>query len=136
VRKRAHGGAWAPERLVSDPSQSSKKPHIVHDGATAWVAYEHVSGSGTGIAVGKVIDGPDPILPVTIATTSFAGAAEVRVHTASGRVWVTWVDSGTEVGWSAYDAEGSTWSAPETESYAQDSVSAARGRIESHVLSN
>src|SRR5262245_61078239 len=135
VRKRSQG-TWDAERLVSDAGQSSKKPQILHDGTNPWIGYEYVSGNGTGIAVSKVIDGPDPINPVTIATTSFAGNVDGHVHASSGHLWVTWVDSASQVGWSEYDHQAAAWGTPNGEPYDEDSVSEARARIESHVLSN
>jgi hypothetical protein len=136
VRKRAHGGSWDAERLVSVPTESSRKPRIAHDGTSPWVAYEHVLGEGTGIAVAPIIDGPDPITPVTLGSTSYSGNVDVRVHAASGHLWVTWVDSASDVGWSRYDPGNEVWSGVERESYATDSVTAALARIEAEVLEN
>jgi hypothetical protein len=135
VRKRAHG-SWEAERLVSVPSESSRKPQIVHDGTIPWVAYEYVSAGGTGIAVAGIIDGPDPITPVTLGSTSFTGVVDVHVHAASGHVWVTWVDSASQVGWSEYDHQGGQWTAVGQEPYDLDTVTAARARIETEVLSH
>jgi hypothetical protein len=135
VRKHPQGSTWEPERLVSNPAQSSKKPQIVHDGTSPWIAYEYASGNATAIAIAPIIDGPDPITPVTLESTSYTNV-DVHVHAMSGHLWVTWVDSASKVGWSEYDYENEQWSVPAEEPYNQDTVADARARIQSAVLSN
>jgi hypothetical protein len=135
VRKRTHSsGAWSSERTLSDTDEHSRNPFIVHDGSQTWVVYEEDDAAGTDIIVAVITDEPDPIEIRTVATTDHDGAVDVMAHTDSGQLWVTWIDSSTEVGWSKYDEATETWSLPVYESYASDHVTAARLRIRETVL--
>jgi hypothetical protein len=136
VRKKTYAtGAWGSERLVSDSTASSKNPEIVHDGTNPWIAYESPTSGTTQIAVAAVIDDPEPMVPVAISSTSFGGNVDVLIHAqSSGNLWVTWVDSTTYVGWSEYSYANHFWSSPGYESYASDSIAAARARIRTTVL--
>jgi hypothetical protein len=132
ARKRSHdSGRWAGETPLSDKAESSRYPEIVHDGSRAWVVFEFdASGGETGVGVNSVIDEPNPI-PVRqkLAQTDFAGDLDTSIHFDSGNLWVTWVDSASDVGWCAYDHSSETWEAPGYESYATDTVEEARARI-------
>ncbi len=134
ARKRSYAtGAWSAERTVSLVGESSRNPHVVHDGVQAWVAYEIDQGSGCGVGVGVITDEPDPIDCSVVAATTFSGSLDLLIHAAPGRLWVTWVDGPTTVGWSQRDAASGLWSAAAYES-AIDGVPEARARIEATVL--
>lgn len=136
TRRHVYGtNTWDNEIQVSQSSQSARKPSVGHDGTTAWVAYEFVgTGGATSIACGSIEDSPDPF--PTIASTTYGGALKVQVNAESGNLWVTWVDSSSQVGWSEYNYGNATWGSVGHESYASDSVTAARGRIRTTVLGN
>ncbi len=135
VQKRTYStGTWGPERQVGDPSESCSHPSIVLDGAQPWVAHEATDTSGRYIAVGAIQDDPVPMPGLRIATISYSGETDVKIDSESGHLWVTWIDSATDVGWCEYDHVTGIWSAPGYESYADDSVSAARIRIRSSVV--
>ncbi|MBZ5640742.1 MAG: hypothetical protein LAO51_18545, partial [Acidobacteriia bacterium] len=138
VRKRTDATAtWGDERQVSSGDESSEHPRIVFDGTLPWVAYEVQGANGKNIAVSAVIDDPQPIpLRTLLGTTTYLGDLDVLIASDSGHLWVTWVNSETEIGWSEYDYGTGTWSAPSSESYASDSVDDARERIQSAVLGN
>jgi hypothetical protein len=110
---------------------------VVHDGELAWVAYEFEDGSDTGIAVNAIIEDPDPLSPrVLVATTDFDQERDVEIHYEANHLWVSWIDSASEVGWSEYDYQAQDWSTTDYESYASDTVRDARDRIEDEVLGN
>ena len=134
VRRTA--GSWSSERRVSDEGESSRNPEIATDGSTTWIAYEIASGLSTSIKVVGITDGPEPFLTsrALLGATVFTGNVDLKVHSESGRVWVSWIDGLTEVGWSAYDAESSTWDPTSHESYVNDDVQAVRSRIRARVL--
>jgi hypothetical protein len=135
VRKQTFSdGTWSSERQVSSSEESSEAPEIVHDGTRPWVVYQAQVLAGTKIVVGAITEDPDPLTPIGIRTTTYEGDVGVRINAALGHLWVTWVDSEIEVGWSEYDYETGTWSSPATESYASDTVGAARKRIETAIL--
>jgi hypothetical protein len=136
VRKRNYAtGTWLSERTVSDTEENSRNPFVVHDGSQTWVVYEEQGIPDTDIVVSVITDEPDPIEIQTVATTENSGAVDVMAHVDSGRLWITWVDSNTDVGWSEYDDASDTWSLPAYESYASDDVTAARARIRQDVPS-
>jgi hypothetical protein len=131
-------GLWSAPQQLSDPAQSSRNPEIVASGTAFWVAFEFdAPGGGTGISVGSIGDDPEPFPDITVlVTTPYTGTVDVMAHGESGKVWTSWVHSGTLVGWSRYDAASATWTAAAYESYAQDTVDAARERIRVQVLGN
>lgn len=137
LRKRSYStGNWCSETLLSAVDESSSLPAITHDGTKAWVAYEFATANGTSIAVTGA-DGCDPWPSRTaLATTSFTGEKDITIDSVSGNLWVTWVDSSTNVGWVEYNYSTSTWSTPSYESYSSDSIAAARQRIRTTVLGN
>ena len=136
IRKRhLSDGSWDAERLLSDPGESSRNPSIVHDGTNAWVAFEFDDQADTGIAVEMILDDPDPVgIRVMVGTTDFGDTTAPMARAAQGHLWVTWIDSASDVGWAEYDYASETWSLSLTESYALDSVEDARGRIRDTVV--
>ena len=139
VRRRiSASGTWTPERVQSAPTEGSRNPSIAFDGSDPWLAYESdaVDG-GTMIQAKAIDDDPNPfVAAVAIARTDFKGTIDTLLQAESGHLWVSWVDSATQLGWSKYDYATGTWSVPEFESYAADSVDAARLRIRSTVLAD
>ncbi len=139
VRKRNQAnGTWTPERVQSVSTEGSRRPSVAFDGSHAWIAYETSGTGGATILKTKVIDDdPAPFLAATVAaTTSYTGTVQARIQAESGHLWLSWVDSDTEVGWCRRDSGSGTWAAPAFESYASDSVEDARGRIRSSILAN
>jgi len=139
VRKRINATeAWTSARVQSGALESSRRPSVAFDGSRAWIAYEvDAVGGGTRLEAKVIEDDPAPFLTGTVvATTSYSGTVDSLIQGESGRLWLSWVDNATQVGWSRYDFGASTWSTPAFESYASDSVAAARGRIRSGVLGN
>lgn len=127
--------SWSPEIRVSNVGEDSQHPEIVHSGSSTWIAYQIPAAGNTSIAVSWIIDGPEPFPTRTLLhTTSYGGNVDVVAHSESEEVWITWVESATEVGWSKYDHETDTWSGAEYESYAGTNVKAAREAIQAIVL--
>lgn len=137
IRKRTYStGSWDSARRVSDASESSRGPEIVFDGSHPWVVYEATAQGGTEVSVAIIDESPDPISPLGLRVTSFAGDVDPIIQSDSGHLWVSWVDSATNVGWCEYDYQTGTWSSPSYESYTSDSLEAARARIRTDVLEN
>jgi hypothetical protein len=135
VRKRAYAtGTWATEWQVSDASETSRHPRIAYHGSEAWVAYLVQCDGSAAIAVTGG-DGPDPWPSRTIVGTStYAGDLDPTISAESSHLWITWVDSGSTVAWTQYDDATEAWSTVQSESYASDSVPAARERIRTEVF--
>jgi hypothetical protein len=134
--KRANStGAWSGEVAVSDPEDDSRSPEIVAHGGAIWLAYEIDDGSTVSIVVASVIDSPEPIPQITpLGSTSYSGNLDLMLHSEDGHLWLSWVDSSTEVGWSEFDAASETWGFEEFESYSGTTVEAARDEIRALVL--
>lgn len=137
VRRRVNAtGAWTPERVQSSVTEGSRHPSIAFDGNKPWVAYEAdaVTG-GTTIEVKLTDDDPAPfVAAVPIAITGFTGKIDTLLEAEAGHLWVSWVDSAAQVGWSNYDTATGLWSLPAYEPYDADTVAAARLRIRTTVL--
>ena len=136
IRKRDFAtGSWESERRLSESTESSRNPAMAHDGVNPWVAFEFDNGTETDIGVSIIVDDPDPIgIRADVAGTDFSGNVDVMIQAETGNLWVTWVDSSTHVGWVEYDYTLESWSAVSVESYANDTVVDARGRIRTAVL--
>jgi hypothetical protein len=136
IRKRTFStGTWSEEQVVSASGESGTRPRIVHDGTNPWVVYLAPATGGTAVETARIIDdGPDPFGRVVVATTSYTGDLDVQIDAEAGHLWVSWIDSDSDVGWCQYDYGTSTWSSPSYESYVDDSVSEARSRISAMVL--
>lgn len=135
--KRDHStNTWSTESLLSLASETSKRPRIAHDGTKAWVSYAVAGQSGQSVAITGGEDPSSMPARTIVATTSNTGDLDLQVRAGSGALWVTWIDSSTNVGWSEYSYQSQTWSAAAYESYASDSIGAARSRIEATVLGN
>jgi len=136
VRKKTFlTGTWSDEQVISAASEESRNPEIVDDGVHVWVAYEIAQPTGTVIAVGVINDEPDPF-GSHIASTPNMGTVDVMIHHESQRLWVTWIDDGTHVGWCKRNSSSGAWGTVNLESYASDDVTTARQRIKALVLAN
>jgi hypothetical protein len=140
VRKRDQAtGAWTSELVESVATEGSRHPSLAFDGSRAWIAYEVTDTlvGGTILKAQVIGDDPAPFLTAKIvATTSYPGIVHARIQADSGHLWLTWVDSDLEVGWSQFDAASQTWTAPAYESHVLDTVDDAGERIRSTVLAN
>ncbi|MCP3982509.1 MAG: hypothetical protein GY716_24680 [bacterium] len=136
IRKRDHAtGVWDDELVLSLDGEDSRSPAVAHDGNHAWVAYEIHGAVDTEIGVSIIIDQPDPVgIRAIVGGTGFSGLRDLRAHAASGHLWVSWVDSATEVAWVEYDYAEEQWSDASDEDYDADSVREARRRIREIVL--
>jgi hypothetical protein len=135
-RKRTYsGGTWGSETVVSNSGEQSRNPELVYDGTYRWLVYEIVDGGTTSIGVCGGIGDTQPWPGRTIiGSTSYTGDLDTMIHTESGKLWTSWVDSSSNVAWSQYNYSNQTWSTTTTETYGNDSVAAARARIRTAVL--
>lgn len=136
-RGRDHStGTWSNESVVSSTGEDSRSPALVLDPNSAWIAYEIETSIGTDIAVVPLeLDDPLPFPGrVIVDSTSYGGDVDVTLHAEAGRLWLTWVNSGDEAAWSEFDYSTDSWSATDYESFATDSVAAARERIRQSIL--
>jgi hypothetical protein len=138
VRTHDHtSDTWSAEVALADPSTPGRNPEVVHDGAAAWVTFECQEGPQTGIRVRAIDDTPDPFGDfVEIASTSYDGNLDLRIHASAGGLWVTWIDSLAEVGWCEYDYASGSWGLPDYISYTDGDAEAAADQIELTVLGN
>jgi len=128
-------GTWSQQKVLSDTDVDSRAPEIVHAFSKAWIVYEASDSGITSVTIASITDSPEPIDAGTaVATTDYGGDVDVRIHAESGNLWVTWVDSSTEVGWSEWDATNEEWTAPDYESYEGEAPEDARDVIRTTVL--
>jgi hypothetical protein len=133
-RRDGSTGEWTSETLIAAEQGNARNPEIVHDGEMAWIVFED-RNLETSIEVVGIIDEIEPFVRATIETTSYTGDVDVLIHSENGRVWVTWVDSATHVGWSEYDSATATWGPSAFQSYAGSTVGLARKAIRDVVVS-
>jgi len=133
VVRDAGTGAWSAEAVLSESGENSRNPEVVHNGDEVWIAYE-IAGAERSIAVVGIIDEPEPFGRTVVATTPYAGNIDTLIHSEAGHVWVTWIDSESEVGWSEYDHASEIWGATQFVTYAGSTVDSIRKAIRATVV--
>jgi len=133
-RKRNYAtGAWTYEHIVGLATESNSRPRIVYAGDKAWVAYQIQNMKSRSVGAQVIDDDPEPIRTI-LGTTSFTGDLDIQLQFDSGHLWVTWVDTSLRVAYVQYDYARRAWGTISYESYATDSIPAARARIRSIVM--
>jgi hypothetical protein len=128
-------GEWASEKLISESTESSRNPEIVFDGTAIWIAFELDYSNETAVGVQIINDDPNPLgSRVIVSTTDYASDLDTMIHEGADHLWITWIDSGAEVGWSEYDYGTEDWGSESYEWYADDSVEEARERIRTTII--
>lgn len=127
--------AFGSAAQLSDATDGGKKPRIlVHDGSV-WVAYRFDGAAATSLAVLERGGGGDPWpSATTVGTSAYTGDVDQRLHSESGHLWMTWVDSSTDIGWAEWDDTNEEWSVAQVETDSGGDFDAARARIRSDVL--
>lgn len=134
LRGRSNLGVWGDVLLVSNAEETSSNAEILSDGDVTLLVYEVEDASSQSVAVVSIQDEPDPIGPRSIvATTSWSGSLDVRLHADSGHAWVTWIDD-DKVGWS--ELSSGSWDAPSSEEIVEGDSEGARERVRATVLGN
>lgn len=136
IRKHsAADGSWSSARLVSEPGESARAPEIATFDSGVWVAYEFDDGPNRGVAVRAVHDEPDPFpLRTHLHSPASTGELDLRLHDESGKLWATWVEDATSVGWCEYDPDSDTWAVVRFEPCTDEDDDAARSRIRDQVV--
>jgi len=134
-RSRAPQSAlWAPERALGIASESASRPRIVQVGDKAWVAYQIQKSASRCVGAQVIDDDAEPMRSI-VATTTYGGNLDIQITYESGHLWITWIDSSSRVGYSEFNPTTLLWSPVAVESYAPDSIAAARARIRGRILS-
>jgi hypothetical protein len=127
-------GSWGPERLAGLAAESNSHPRIIYAGDKTWLVYQiQSSKSARSIGAQIIDDDPEPIRSI-VSTTTYAGNLDVQIEYEARHLWVTWIDSASNVGYAEYDYVRHAWTSVARESYASDSVAAARDRIRALIL--
>ena len=133
-RKRSYAtGAWASEHSVGIATESNSRPRVVYAADKAWVAYQIQNAKSRSVGAQVIDDDPEPIRTI-LGTTSFTGNLDIQIQFDSGHLWVTWIDTSLRVAYAEYDYARRAWGTVAYESYATDSISAARTRIRAIVM--
>lgn len=119
-------GSWSSEQRISDTGEHARHPEIALDGSTIWVAYEVQSGATFTIKVSATDDGAEPFPTATVLATTSLADPHPLVQTLYGHLWVSWVDSSTQLAWSEYDHDAKAWGEQQSVSYSGSSVELAR----------
>jgi hypothetical protein len=133
-KRKLDSGVWGPERVVGRTTESGSHPRIVLSNGVPWVAYQIQNSKTRSIGASIIDSDPEPFLRVIIGTTTFTGDLDIQIESELDHLWVTWIDNATSVGFSEYDSQTGLWSLPRYESFAGETVTAARERIRENVL--
>ena len=126
-------GNWGAECMVGMASESNSRPRLAYGGDRVWVAYQIQGSKSKSVGVQIIDDDPEPVRHI-VATTSYPGDLDVQIQAEAGQLWVSWIDTNSRVGYSQYIEGKGVWVAPAYESFAGDSIAAARSRIRQYVL--
>jgi hypothetical protein len=129
--------SWTAAVQVSDLGEPACRPNgVIHEGELRVVYEAHNGGLG------------EPPLEIVMATRDGSTFSTETVeishypeknwpesHSAAGRLWIDWVDSGAEVGWVTLNPQGQ-WDPVEHEPYAtsEDLLYRIRGTIRLQVI--
>ena len=128
-------GAWSPEKLLGVANESGSRPRVVDVGNDAWVAYQIQKNQTRAVGAQVIEDDSEPTRTI-VATTSYSGNLDIQIMFESGNLWITWIDSASRVGYSEYNPTTELWTSAAVESFASDSIAAARARIRARILGN
>jgi hypothetical protein len=126
-------GIWSAERVAGGTSKSSSHPRVIYAGDKPWAAYQIQNPKSRSVAAQIIDDTPEPITAV-VATTTYTGDLDIRLHAESGHLWLTWIDSSSYVGYAEYLYGSQYWALPSRESFATGGVSAALSRVRTRIL--
>ena len=130
-------GEWGGEKPVGEQGTDSLRPAIVADSGGFWIGFESLELPGkTDVVVRGITDDFEPFPTLNIIdTTDYLGDHAIVMHKEQDSLWMTWIQSPTEVGWAVYDYETESWGLAQYEPNPDDDVPAARARIRETVLS-
>ena len=126
-------GAWGSEITVGRATESGSRPRVVFSDGDYCIAYQIQNSRSRSIGVQIIDDDPEPFRAI-VATTTYTGDLDIQVDAEMNHLWVTWIDSASNVGYSEFDAQSRLWALTTFEPFGADSVQAARARIRAHVL--
>ena len=126
-------GIWGSEQVVGRTTESGSRPRVVSSDRDYCIAYQIQNLKSRSVGVQIIDDDPEPFRSI-IATTLYSGDLDMQVDAEMSHLWVTWIDSASNVGYSEFDSQSRLWALPTFEPFASDSVAAARSRIREHVL--
>ena len=124
---------WTPERIAGNTIKSNSHPRVVYAGDTPWVAYQIQNPKSRSVGAQVIDDTPEPIT-ACVATTTYSGDLDIRLHAESGHLWLTWNDSSSYVGYSEYLYGSQYWALPAREPFSAGGPLAALSRIRSRIL--
>ena len=130
ARSPRESGAWSTRRET--PIESNSHPRVVF-ADQPWVAYQIQNVKTRSIGAQIIDDDPEPFRSI-IATTGFTGNLDIQLNSEASHLWVTWIDSGSNVGFAEFSFDKNEWSVPVMEPFVSDSAAAARARIRERVL--
>jgi hypothetical protein len=136
ARKQVSGiWTWQSAAVEITATTSALSPPwiLVHD-STPWVAWSEATGLDFEVIVSGGSGGGNPwplgFTPSVLDTTTYSNAIGAEVSQDGTHLWVSWIHSGDEIGYSEWDAVSSTWSTPSYEEYSGTSdISDARERV-------
>jgi hypothetical protein len=126
-------GLWSAERLAGTAGQSNSHPRVNYANGKFWVAFQIQNPKNRSVAAQVIDDTPEPITAI-VATTTFSGDLDIRLHAESGHLWLTWIDSNSYVGYSEYIYGSQYWAIPAREPFSAGGVLAALARVRSRIL--
>lgn len=127
------------EVAISDGARDASGAWVVFAGdGTPWVGWHEQDASGFRTVMGGAGDGASPwptgFARLQAGLTSFTGNLQLESRAKNGHVWLVWVDSGTELGYSEWDASAGAWGPEQHEPYSGSSdIPAAKQRVEDKV---
>lgn len=129
--------SWSPAEQVSDPGEPACRGNgTLHDG-TLLVAYEaHNNGLGQPpLEIVVATHDGSSFSTETVEISYFTDKNWPEIHSASGRLWIDWVDSAGAVAWTRQNPQGQ-WEPVEYEPYssAEELWFRIRGGIRLQVI--
>ncbi len=139
-RERQTSGEWSPVIHVSDGTANASNPVVNRYEGQIRVGYIQPGvGPQRALIVANSETDPSPFpsyfTPEIIAMISFSGDIAPELHSYPNSLFMTWVNSSTEIGFANFN--GTSWQAPQIETYSStEDLPRARIRAKGRALRN
>ena len=122
VERTSSAAAWSVPHKVSASSDPASYPSTAMAFGKVHIGYEVTRADGTKdiIVAGRLDNNPAASFqPEVIAHIGYTGKADVEVESHGAHLWVSWIQSATQLGWSSW--QGGIWSPVQFENYSSQS---------------
>jgi hypothetical protein len=134
-KKPASGGSWSTPDTISSSTENCQYPFLVVHNGTVHFSYERINSSNYRDVLTSIEEDPSPFPQAVVASTQRTDKLETIIHSVDGHLWIDWIDSDSNLGYS--EKVNGTWQTAQYESYSgEEDIEDGRQRIRVEVVGN